>query len=58
MPTCIMGDLPKYRVPQRKERDLVTKEMVAEKLANVIANGYIALGLVLSLTSYFPVQKG
>ena len=58
MPTCIKGELPNYRVPQRKERDPQLRELVGAKLANVYEKGYVGKGQVKSLTSYFDVPKG
>ena len=58
MPTWITGDLPAYRVPQRREKDPHTREMMADKAANVVGKGYVGPGRVLSLTSYFSVPKG
>jgi len=58
MPMCIKGELPRYRVPQQKERDPLRREMVADKVGNVLKKGYIGKGKVESLTSYFDVPKG
>jgi hypothetical protein len=49
---------PRYRRPQRGERDPNVHAQVKAKLLNVIGKGYIAHGKVTSLTSYFGVPKG
>ena len=57
-PSWIIGDLPHYRVPQRKEKDTTSREKVAAKLKTVRERRYIRKGIVKSLTSYFAVPKG
>jgi hypothetical protein len=57
-PSWLKDEFPVYRVPQRFEHVEVTRRQVAEKLLDVFMKGYIAPGLVKSLTSYFSVPKG
>jgi hypothetical protein len=47
-----------YTVPQRGEPDPKIRLKVKEKLAKVRRKGYLAEGLVKSLTSFFTVPKG
>ena len=54
----IKGPLPEYRVPQRGEKDTVTREAIKAKLSAVISKGYLVQGEVKSLTSFFAVPKG
>mmetsp|Transcript_21443 Transcript_21443/g.30697 ORF Transcript_21443/g.30697 Transcript_21443/m.30697 type:complete len:454 (+) Transcript_21443:1331-2692(+) len=58
MPTWVKGELPKYRVPQHKEKDPEAIKMVAAKLNNVYGKGYVGKGRVESLTYHFHVKKG
>jgi hypothetical protein len=49
---------PRYRRPQRGEREPNIHAQIKAKLLNVIGKGYVAPGNVTSLTSYFGVPKG
>ena len=50
--------LPKFMRKQKISGDQNIKDRVKLKLSKVILRGYLALGAVLSLTSYFHVPKG
>jgi hypothetical protein len=52
------GDLPQYKRAQRDSKDPVEKGLVIQKLKKVRERRYIAGGYVVSLTSFFPVEKG
>jgi len=50
---------PRYLKRQQKHRDPHTKKLVEEKLQKVIDRGYLDNDqVIVSLTSYFPVEKG
>ena len=49
---------PLVTTPQRDIKDPIVKNQVMEKLQKVIRHGYLVEGLVLSVTSFFPVPKG
>jgi hypothetical protein len=49
---------PRYRQAQRDVTDQAVKQKIIEKLAKVRSRGYIAPGLVESLTAFFGVPKG
>jgi len=57
-PLWVGEPYPKYRRPQRGEKDPNVHAQIKAKLLNVIGKGYIAHGRVSSLTSYFGVPKG
>mmetsp|Transcript_15422 Transcript_15422/g.21971 ORF Transcript_15422/g.21971 Transcript_15422/m.21971 type:complete len:400 (+) Transcript_15422:439-1638(+) len=54
----LSGDIPKCRIPQQKDKDEKVCEGMRKKLEVPIAKGYLELGLILSLTSFFAVPKG
>mmetsp|Transcript_18233 Transcript_18233/g.45137 ORF Transcript_18233/g.45137 Transcript_18233/m.45137 type:complete len:1296 (-) Transcript_18233:2196-6083(-) len=54
----LRSDVPEYKVPQRDEKDPTIKEAIKKKLAKVRYRRYIAKGAVVSLTSFFAVEKG
>ena len=56
--TWMSGTPPSYFRPQRGDPDPKVREQMTEKLTDVRLKGYIAKGLVKSLTSYFAVPKG
>ena len=56
-PFFVSGQLPTNRRPQRPPPAHYLP-LVAEKIANILAKGYIVPGLVRSLTTYFQVPKG
>jgi hypothetical protein len=58
LPPWIKGTMPRYRVPQRIERDPELNRVIKNKLQKVREKGYIVPGNVLSLTSFFTVPKG
>ena len=53
-----ISEPPRYVKPQRAERDEDLRSKMAVKLQGVVAKGYIALGEVSSLTTFFAVPKG
>ena len=57
-PLFVKGKLPKFLRKQIISGDSRLKDKVKSKLTKVILRGYLALGAVLSLTSYFQVPKG
>ena len=50
--------LPTFKKAQKLPRDKNIVERITEKIHKVRLRGYIAAGLVLSLTSFFHVPKG
>mmetsp|Transcript_8332 Transcript_8332/g.12121 ORF Transcript_8332/g.12121 Transcript_8332/m.12121 type:complete len:644 (-) Transcript_8332:24-1955(-) len=52
------GDIPKCRIPQRKDKDESVYQGMRKKLEVSIGKGYLEIGLIHSLTSYFAVPKG
>ena len=50
--------LPSFKRKQTMPKDPSTFDMVLDKISKVRSRRYIAAGLVLSLTSFFPVPKG
>jgi hypothetical protein len=58
MPVRISGMLPMYRKPQQAKRDPLKWTKIEEKLEAVRYWGYVKPGLVVSLTSFFCVDKG
>jgi hypothetical protein len=54
----IKGRLNPWLVPQRLPRDLDDIPKVVEKLCSAKEKGYIDLGLIYSLLSFFEVPKG
>jgi hypothetical protein len=54
----ILGMLPMYRKPQQVERDPLKHTKIEEKLESVRYQGYVQPGPVVSLTSFFCVNKG
>jgi hypothetical protein len=52
------ADPPRYKRAQRDSKDPVEKGLVIQKLKKVRERRYIAEGYVVSLTSFFPVEKG
>ena len=54
----IKHQLPKWQVPQRHESDALVRGYVRNKLITVRERGYIAIGFIIALTSYFSVPKG
>jgi hypothetical protein len=50
--------LPRYTKAQQMPRDKSIVERITEKIQKVRLRGYIAAGLVLSLTGFFQVPKG
>lgn len=52
------GDIPKCRIPQRKDKDEAVCRGMQKKLEVPIGKGYLEIGPILSLTSYFAVPKG
>ena len=57
-PFWVNGRLPRYHVPQRREKDDRVRAQVQKKLETVLRRGYIIKGNVKSLTGYFAVPKG
>jgi hypothetical protein len=59
-PVRISGMLPiiRYRKPQQAERDPLKQTKIEEKLESVRYQGYVKPGPVVSLTSFFCVDKG
>jgi hypothetical protein len=58
VPPWVKGPLPEYTVPQRGERDPLTRDAIIVKLKTVREKGYLIPGNVRSLTSFFAVPKG
>jgi hypothetical protein len=58
MPVRISGMLPMYRKPQQAERDPLKQTKIEKKLESVRYQGYVKPGPVVSLTSFFCVNKG
>jgi hypothetical protein len=54
----ISGMIPKYRQPQRMVQAYLYKDKILAKLENIQEWGNIRPGAVVSLTSFFAVQKG
>ena len=54
----IKSKLPKYHRKQELPKDETIFGRIREKIQKVRLRGYIAVGLVLSLTSFFHVPKG
>jgi hypothetical protein len=52
------GTPPSNFIPQQKEKDPELRKKMGEKLDPVFMRKYFKYGLVLSLTSFFPVMKG
>jgi hypothetical protein len=52
------GSKPKWRRPQRVERDQATLEKIIKKISKVRKRKYISVGHVWSLTDFFCVPKG
>jgi hypothetical protein len=52
------GSKPKWRRPQRVEKDLETRNKIVQKISKVRKRKYIAEGHVWSLTDFFCVPKG
>jgi hypothetical protein len=57
MQMFVKGKLSMNTKPQRAPKPEDIEQMV-KKLDKVLSRGYISLGLVVSLTSYFAVPKG
>jgi hypothetical protein len=49
---------PRYKRAQQDCKNPVEKEQVVKKLKKVRERRYIAEGYVVSLTAFFPVEKG
>ena len=54
----IKNQLPRWQVPQRHESNAATRSHVRDKLITVRERGYISMGFIIALTSYFSVPKG
>mmetsp|Transcript_18229 Transcript_18229/g.45121 ORF Transcript_18229/g.45121 Transcript_18229/m.45121 type:complete len:1319 (-) Transcript_18229:2184-6140(-) len=54
----LRGKSPTYRSPQKDEKNPQIKEAIKKKLSKVRARRYISKGTVVSLTSFFAVEKG
>jgi hypothetical protein len=54
----LVGELPRFRRPQRKTKDPLTLQKVIDKITKVRKRGYIEQGPVESLTHMFEVAKG
>jgi hypothetical protein len=52
------GAKPKWRRPQRVEKNMDTRAKVIKKIAKVRKRKYISIGHVWSLTDFFCVPKG
>jgi hypothetical protein len=52
------GELPEYWGRQRWPENILQRQQLKEKIAKVIARGYITTGFVKSLTGFFAVPKG
>jgi hypothetical protein len=48
---------PCYHTPQQSESDAAKRAVITKKLQKVLDQGYVRLGKVLSLTSYFFMDK-
>jgi hypothetical protein len=57
-PSWVVGELPRYRVPQRREKTDSLADKVASKLNTIRDRRYVCKGRVESLTGYFSVPKG
>ena len=57
-PFFVKGELPSFKQPQRMPKDPSIAQRIKDKVNKVRLRSYIAIGLVLSLTSYFHVLKG
>ena len=54
----IVGELPRFRKPQRETKDPPTLQKVIDKITKVRKRGYIEQGPAESLTHMFSVSKG
>lgn len=57
-PAFVLGELPRYKKPQPREKDPDNVIRVRSKLTVVRDRGYISPGQVKSLTGFFSVKKG
>mmetsp|Transcript_20683 Transcript_20683/g.30301 ORF Transcript_20683/g.30301 Transcript_20683/m.30301 type:complete len:1268 (-) Transcript_20683:9637-13440(-) len=57
-PLWVQGELPRFRQPQRMPTDSTKFAQVKAKIDKVRRRIYLAIGRVVSLTNFFPVDKG